>query len=115
MRIVKVDLRAAGVHFAVTPFGGSLETVRSITLDLLKHEHPQVTIMKESEIADLLIRDYGVYNAIKLDGRGIDQHGHGRPGHAYRRTGEQVVRQRERPTDRTGKGAGGPNPSTSRF
>jgi exopolysaccharide biosynthesis protein len=44
MHIVKVDLRAAGVHFAVTPSGGSLETVRSTTLDFLKHEHAQVAI-----------------------------------------------------------------------
>lgn len=44
MHIVKVNLRVAGVHFAVTPPGGSLETVRSTTLDFLKQKHAQVAI-----------------------------------------------------------------------
>jgi exopolysaccharide biosynthesis protein len=44
MHIVKIDLRAPGIRFEVTPPGGSLETLRSTTLDFLKHEHAQVAI-----------------------------------------------------------------------
>ncbi len=44
MRIVEVDLTAAGIGFKLTPPGGRLETIRQTTLDFLKQEHAQVAI-----------------------------------------------------------------------
>jgi len=76
MHIVKVDLRAAGVHFAVTPPGGSLETVRSTTLDFLKREHAQVAInahfflpfpsnSPDAKLIGLAVSDGRVYSAFE--------------------------------------------------
>jgi exopolysaccharide biosynthesis protein len=44
IHIVKIDLRAPGIAFKLTPRGGALETVRQTTLDFLKQEHAQVAI-----------------------------------------------------------------------
>jgi hypothetical protein len=44
MHIVMVDLVTAGLKVKVTPPGGSMETVRQMTLDFLKQEHAQVAI-----------------------------------------------------------------------
>jgi hypothetical protein len=42
--IVKIDLVGHGIHFELTPPGGSLDTTRQTTLDFLNQEHAQVAI-----------------------------------------------------------------------
>ena len=44
MHIVEVDLTAPGIGFAVTPQGGTRDTVRQTTLDFLNQEQAQVAI-----------------------------------------------------------------------
>jgi hypothetical protein len=44
MHIVEVNLAAPGIGFAVTPQGGTRDTVRQTTLDFLKQEQAQVAI-----------------------------------------------------------------------
>jgi hypothetical protein len=44
MHVVEIELGAAGIHFELTPPGGSLETVRQTTLTFLKQVHAQVAI-----------------------------------------------------------------------
>ena len=44
MHIVQIDLSAPGLKFELTPPSGSLETIRSTTLDFLKKEHAQFAI-----------------------------------------------------------------------
>jgi len=44
MHIVTIDLTAQGIHFKLTPPGGSLDTIRETTLDFLNQEHAQVAI-----------------------------------------------------------------------
>jgi exopolysaccharide biosynthesis protein len=44
MHIVKIDLTAPGIGFAVTAPGGTLETVRQTTLAFLNQEHAQLAI-----------------------------------------------------------------------
>src|SRR6266404_9578741 len=44
IHVVQVDLRARGIHFKLTPPGGSRETVRQTTLDFLNQEHAQIAV-----------------------------------------------------------------------
>lgn len=44
MHVVEIELAAPGIHFELTPPGGSLETVRQTTVAFLKQVHAQVAI-----------------------------------------------------------------------
>jgi exopolysaccharide biosynthesis protein len=44
MHVVEIELAAPGIHFELTPPGGSLETVRQTTLAFLTQLHAQVAI-----------------------------------------------------------------------
>ncbi len=44
MHIVTIDLTTPGIHFKLTPHGGSLDTIRQTTLDFLNQQHAQVAI-----------------------------------------------------------------------
>jgi exopolysaccharide biosynthesis protein len=44
IHVVEIDLTAHGLHFKLTPPGGSLETIRQTTLDFLNQQHAQVAI-----------------------------------------------------------------------
>jgi len=44
MHIVRIDLAEKGISFKLTPPGGTLDTVRSTTLDFLNRQHAQVAI-----------------------------------------------------------------------
>jgi hypothetical protein len=44
MHVVQIDLAAPGIRFAVSPPGGSRETVRQTTLEFLRQSHAQLAI-----------------------------------------------------------------------
>src|SRR5437867_3500903 len=44
MHIARIDLRAPGIRFKVSPPGGTRETVRQRTVDFLRQEHAQLAV-----------------------------------------------------------------------
>ena len=74
IHIAHIDTRAKGIRFKVTPSGGAREVIRQTTLSFLRAERAQDVSggsgMRLGEIAALLRREYGVWDAITLDGGG---------------------------------------------